>query len=251
LKVHLFLIKLKENLFGKTHHSFLHSLATVAETYRKLEEYEAGLPYAIENVDILSKISEKNDPLLAAALNNLSIIYYKMEDYKNAQKYLKLTLERKKAIYGEMSKSYAKTLTFLGKTYRELGEYKLAMKTFKKVLEIRETLHEGIGEDVIVTLMHIAEVLNLMGKWSKAIDRYLKAGEIFKKMANDPNFDKYRYVELLMKVAKINEEHAEYEEALLFYQECLKFMQKRKIENAKLWDEVNERLENMKVFQDK
>jgi tetratricopeptide (TPR) repeat protein len=248
LKVHHFLLKVKEIIFGKESQSYLNSVANLATYYRKQEENELALKYAVENVEILQKLDQKDDPLLASGLHLLGLVYYKLEDYKQSLKTLKVALEKKKSIYGELSIPYAKTLRYIGKAHRELREFKEAMKAFKKVLEIREKLHDGKGEKVITAVMHIAETMEMMGKWSKAIDWYLRAGEIFKVMSTDPSFDKYRYVNLLIKVAKVNEEHAEYDECAIYYQEALKFMKLKKMENQKMWEEVTEGLENLKVF---
>ena len=133
------------------------------------------------SVDVLGKVPEPNDPIVAAFLNNLGYHYCRLGDYDKALPLYKRSLSTWENILGPEHPDVAVSLNNLGSLYASKGDFKKALPLLERALAIKEQTfgqeHPGIARG----LNNLGALYQLMGNYAQALPLYERTLAVFEK----------------------------------------------------------------------
>ncbi len=128
-------LNLRIDNLGENHIKTAIMYNNLSVIYIEIKNYDKALKYAKKALDILEKIPEEENELIAIYLA-IATIYDDIKNYEEALIYSKKALRIIKKNLGENSPYTASAYNSLGLIYYHKKEYQKALKYFKKSLEI-------------------------------------------------------------------------------------------------------------------
>ncbi|MEK6300318.1 MAG: tetratricopeptide repeat protein [Acidobacteriota bacterium] len=163
-------LAIRERILGPSDPNVAAILNSVAEIYRRRDDYRRAEPLHLRALSIFEKSLGPNHQFVARSLNNLGLLYSGRGDYRKAQP----LFERAAAIYekalGPNHLYVALVLNNLGNLYTATGSLYKAELLYKRALTIREA---GLGKDdplVATTLINLAVLYAASGDSVHAVE---------------------------------------------------------------------------------
>jgi tetratricopeptide (TPR) repeat protein len=140
-------------------------------------------------LEIKENIFGRNNPDVAAFLNNLGNIYSALGDYQRAIIYSREALEIMERVLGKNHPDIAAFLNNLGNCHGSLGNYLKAIEYHKKTLEIQKKIFGRNHFHISMSLNNLANDHNSLKDYPKAIEYLTESLAIQKKIfsKNHPN----------------------------------------------------------------
>jgi tetratricopeptide (TPR) repeat protein len=160
----------------------------------------------------LELVSESDQDLKSALLNNIGLIYKIKGDYDNALKYYREALHIDKQL--EKLSGEAVILSNIGMIYHAKGDYDNALQHLRDALQIDEKLGDLQGK--AVRLNNIGLIYNAQGDYEKAMQHYKEVLHIIEQFG-----ELRRKATILNNIGLIYDAKGEYDNAMQQYQEAL------------------------------
>lgn len=237
--------------------STIENIRLLSDSYRKIgriyqlrHEYDVAEKFYIRMQEYLEMIYSKNKDCCHAFLGmficNLLMaeLYFSRKDYETASQ------------YGIKAMEYSELLTRNGiwnhtawnclmLSYRTMGEISKAQKRYEEAevyfeneLEYSIKNNERYGEslkEVAISYLHLGEICGQCKKILKANGYYLKSVECIEKIyGKEHNEELFAYMMVgCISAATIFEKEEQFEEAKVYYEKAMYYLQKTGIKSAK------------------
>ncbi|CAF4154525.1 unnamed protein product, partial [Adineta steineri] len=186
-------------------------------------DYEKGIWYYEQGLEIRQKNLPLNHPSLATSYNNIGNVYNNMGEYLKALSYYEKDLEIRQKTLSSNHPSLATSYNNIGAVYDSMGEYLKALLFYEKAFEIRQKSLPSNHPSLATLYNNIGMVYVHMGEYPKAVSFYEKSLEICQKTlpSNHPSL-----ATSYGNIGMVYNKMGEYSKALSFYEKDLEIRQK-------------------------
>ena len=213
------LLNLHIDKYGEDSKPALKSLASLAETYREDEKYNDAAAYYLRRLDLLRKISGKDDLNTVDAVTDLAEVNALQKNWPGAISNYEKAISIYKQEYGRENYSVIKTLYGLGTVYQKAEKYDDAARCFSRRIELSTSI---FGENSHITAeMHedFAQYSADRNNWKDVASSYEKALKICSKEKKGTNSD--AIINALYHLGWIYQRGKKYDDAAGCFSQCI------------------------------
>jgi tetratricopeptide (TPR) repeat protein/CHAT domain-containing protein len=174
-------------------------------------------------LNLVEKQHGPEDPWVAAALDNLSLVQNLQGKHEEAAKGGLRALAIKEKSLGADHADVAMTLNGLANIYSNQGRYREAIETYTRALAIREKVLGPNEPRVAATLNNLAVTYKRQGRYDEAIKAYTRSMEIYEKIFGQDHPD---LATGLNNLGNVHKDQGRYEEAVKFLKRALAIREK-------------------------
>lgn len=199
---------------GRSDTSKVNHLITLCEGYRNIGDYNNGLKYGNEALQLTNLIATKK--YKASAYNNIGNIYYSKGNYSLALKNYIASLKFNEVLKNK--KDIAGSYLNIGIIYYYQNNYSEALKNYYASLNLREQI--GDKEGIANSFTNIGLVYDDPDNYPEALKNYFTALKIYQEIG-----DKKGIAASYNNIGRIYNSQENYSESLKMYSASLKINQ--------------------------
>ncbi len=148
-------------------------LATMADAYAGIGDYEDALPLAHRSVEISEEIQDADDLWVAANRHILATVQIHLGSFAAAAENLRRVLRVREAKMPRVHMDYTHAANDLAVALMKQGKAREAEPMFREVLELQRALYGSVNEEVGLTLNNLGVLLQNSGDLAGA-EPYLR-----------------------------------------------------------------------------
>ena len=161
-------IRIKEEVLGKTHPSTLATISNLARVFLRQGKYADAEVINRQTLEISEEVLGKTHPSTLATISNLALVLVRQGKYADAEVINRQTLEIKEEVLGKTHPSTLVTISNLAEVLTSQGKYADAEAMNRQTFEISEEVLGKTHPITLTTISNLAEVLSRQGKYADA-----------------------------------------------------------------------------------
>jgi tetratricopeptide (TPR) repeat protein len=151
---------------------------TLAESYRKQDDYRRALDLYLVSLNAFYQIISPNSIALCSLYSDIGSMYFRLETYEQSYQYYQKALEIQLHSVTPDLYSVSKFTNGIGLIYSKQGKYAEAIKSFERTLKVLQQCSESHDAELSATYNYLGDVYLIQSKYDEALNNYSKSLEI-------------------------------------------------------------------------
>lgn len=205
-------------------------LFTLGKVYKIIGDYENALSYYTSSGDVLKKLLGENHQEYATTLSAIANVYEYQGEYINAEELYIKAINIKKETIGENDLSFFITSNNLAKLYIALDRITEAQGILEPIVINAAPQAANFPLDYVSFGTNMALVYQRLGKLLEAATLYENLLAMQEAILGKDHFEN---VTIINNMATLKIEQNKFDEADLFFDQCLKILENQQFTNSK------------------
>jgi len=174
---------------GDDHVALATVLGALGRLHRYGGDYDTGVRYAREALDIIQRHRPGNHQDLADAMDNLGVIVAQQGNYQEAEALYRRALELRRRLYPEPDARLAHSLNNLGVNLANQGDYAGAVGYLRESLQVGAAALGADHASLATDLANLGVVLEILGDYAAADSMLTEAVRIKRLRLGDDHYE--------------------------------------------------------------